>query len=113
MSNTFVLSWDCLGLEACVNVTDIDKRKMWSTLKDEDTSRDPNIGHIVSMLTLRARYNGQRHYEIYAIDTVEEITEKDLKEMFEQDPQGSSDLIRQRGRQLYSDRYAENQIKIR
>ena len=25
MSHTYLLSWDCLGLEACINISDIDK----------------------------------------------------------------------------------------
>jgi hypothetical protein len=117
MSHTYVLSWDCHGLEACVNISDIDKEEMWSALKTTEDNpnkgRSHTVSSIVSMLTLRARYNSQRHYEIYVIDTEDNISEADLRTMFENDPQGSSNLIRERGRKLYSDRYEENKIKIR
>lgn len=114
MSHTYVLSWDCYGLEACINVSDIEKRKMWSALKNEDTSRDPDVGSIVNSLLLRARFNHQRHYEIYAVDAEDNITEQQLKDMFEEDPQGSAELIRVRGRKLYSDRASpDEKIKIR
>jgi len=114
MSHTYILSWDQLGLEACINVSDIEKRKMWAALKNEDTSRDPDVGSIVNALLLRARFNHQRHYEIYAIDTEESITEQQLKDMFDESPQSSADLIRARGRKLYSDRAGpDERIKIR
>jgi hypothetical protein len=114
---TFVLSWDHLGLEACVNITELDQRQMWEILsgqkKDTNHGRDHNINSIMGMLMIRARANSQRHYEIYAIDVDDTIIEEDLRAMFEDDPQGSADLIRLRGRQLYSDRVNENHIKIR
>ena len=101
------------GLESCINVSDIEKRTMWSALKGEDTERDPCVNQIVSMLALRARYNMQRHYEIYAVDTDDSITAEDLRSMFNNDPQGSAELIRARGRCLYSDRMKDDTIKIR
>ena len=115
MSHTYVLSWDCTGLEAVVNISDIEKEKMWSVLKDADSgkSRGPSVNNIVNMLMLRARFNTQRHYEIYCIDTDDTITEEDLRRQFDDNPQGMADLIRDRGRQLYSDRVRHNEVKIR
>ena len=117
MSHTYLLCWDCLGLEACINISDIDKEIMWASLKDTgDNShqgRPQSVSSIVSMLQLRARYNNQRFYEIYVVDTDDTVTADDLKSMFDNDPQGSADLIRQRGRVLYSDRQKAGDIKIR
>ncbi len=119
MSHTYLLSWDCYGLEACINVSDIDKEQMWETLKEDlnnpnhNKGRTNTVGSIVNMLMLRAKFNTQRHYEIYAVDTEDEISESDLREMFDRDPQHSADLIRERGRKLYSDRSEEHKIKIR
>ena len=117
MSHTYLLSWDCLGLEACINISDIDKETMWAALKDTgDNShqgRPHSVSSIVSMLQLRARYNNQRFYEIYVVDTDDTVTADDLKSMFDNDPQGSADLIRLRGRVLYSDRQKDGDIKIR
>ena len=117
MSHTYILSWDCHGLEACVNVSDIDKEQMWEALKETDGNpnkgRTHTVNSLVSMLMLRARFNPQRNYEIYAIDTEDDITESTLRSLFEQDPQASADLIRERGRKLYSDRAKQESIKIR
>jgi hypothetical protein len=117
MSHTYLLSWDCTGLEAVVNISDIEKEEMWATLKE--TKENPNkgrtntVGGIVNMIVLRARFNSQRHYEIYCIDTEDHITAEDFRTMFEEDPQHMADLIRERGRKLYSDRQKDNEIKIR
>lgn len=111
----FVLSWDQLGIEGVVDVTEMeerklaeDKQRMWNVLQDipEDPNkgRDNDIGSIVRMMALRARFNPQRHYEIYSVNTDYSITAEDMRSMFENDPQGSADLVRKRGNKLYSDR---------
>ena len=111
----FVLSWDQLGIEGVVDVTEMEekrinaeKQKMWDVLRDvpenAHAGRDNDIGSIVRMMSLRARFNPQRHYEIYSVNTDYSITAEDMRTMFENDPQGSADLIRVRGNKLYSDR---------
>lgn len=113
MSETYILSWDQTGLEACINVTEIEKEEMWNTLKSVESNRTSKVGSILQSLTLRARFNTHRHYEIYAIDVADGIAKEDLESMFNDDPQGSADLIRSRGRQLYSDRAAPDRVVIR
>lgn len=102
--NTFVLSWDMYGLESCINASQLERERVWNTLADKEEGNRNVLGHIISSLTLRARFNPHRHYEVYAIDVSEEITEEDLAENFDTDPQGMAELIRSRGRKLYSDR---------
>ena len=109
--NLFIMAWDCNGLEAVVNVTDIEKRNVWATLQGAESKSE--IGHIVNYLMLRARANGQRHYEIYTITVQDGITDEDLREMFSHNPQAGADLVRERGNKIYSDRYNEgDKIKI-
>jgi len=102
MSNLFLVSWDCQGLEAVINVTDYEKETTWATLKNEDPP--VRLGSMVNHLMLRARANSQRHYEIYTMNVEEGISDEDIRGMFESDPQGSADLIRDRGNKIYSDR---------
>ena len=117
MSHTYILSWDCTGLEAVVNISNIEKEQMWAVLSETDSnpnkSRPNTVNSIVNMIMLRAKFNMQRHYEIYAIDTDDSVSESDFRTMFEDNPQSMADLIRERGRKLYSDRYEENKIKIK
>ena len=100
--NLFIIAWDSNGLEAVVNVTEYEKEMTWATLQDQEVPK--RIGSIVNYLMLRARANSQRHYEIYTMTAVDGITDEDIRTMFEQDPQGSADLIRNRGNKIYSDR---------
>jgi len=117
MSHTYVLSWDCTGLEAVVNISIIEKEQMWAALSEKEPNpnkgRPNTVNSIVNMIMLRARFNSQRHYEIYCIDTEDNITAEDFRRLFEEDPQSMADLIRERGRKLYSDRQKDNEIKIR
>lgn len=93
--------WCSEGLECCVNITEIDKKIMWQTMKGEAaTACLPNLNHMI----LRARYNSQRHYEIYTVDVDSTITAQDMIDLFRESPQSMADLIRARGNKLYSDR---------
>jgi hypothetical protein len=97
---TFCVMWDCNGLEAVGEIID-PAMKTWAVLANKPVPReDFNIQH----WQLRARYNTQRCYEIYAIGVDGTITQEDIQDMFETDPQYAADLIRARGEKIYSDR---------
>jgi len=104
----FVAMWDMTGLECLINVTQIEKEhdqwekeNIFHILKEENQTLKP--AHVpLEMMILRARYNSQRHYEIYTFDS--ELSEKDIRETFESDPQVMVDAIRNVGHELYSDR---------
>ena len=81
MTNTFIISWDMTGLEAVVDITqDLaagelrDQEVLFDILKDPEANHgnEPwrKISNIIQSMTLRARANTQRHYEIYSIQTV-------------------------------------------
>ena len=103
--------WDMFGLECLINVTQIEKQhEQWEkenvfrVLKNESTTPKPKHVPLEQML-MRARYNSQRHYEIYAFDST--LTEKDIRETFENTPQVIVDSIRRTGHEFYSDRVLE------
>lgn len=104
--NAFLLSWDCNGLEGCVPITqyeDMDHQKLMDVLAGKKPEKNP-LGQIISHMTLRARFNPQRNYEIYAIDCDVGISKEDMIEMFDGNPQGMADLVREKGIKIYSDR---------
>jgi hypothetical protein len=108
--NVFLLSWDMHGLESVINVTAIEQETTWNTLQDKPTY---SLGSTVNAILFRARANSQRHYEVYTVTMESSITEDDIREMFEAEPQRMADLIRERGRKVYSDRYNDgNKVKI-
>lgn len=110
-NHQFIISWDCYGLEVCCDVTEAQQRAMWEQLRGELPSESgiPHLEH----LKLRARYNPQRHYEIYTVEAVEGITAQDIRTMFEENPQEAADTIRRLGSCVYSDRATQEEIKIR
>lgn len=116
--NVFILSWDMLGLETVINASQIEKEQMWNILKNGPTDKNKegrveSVGQLVQRLMLRARFNTQRHYEIYSIRVDTSITVEHIKNLFEEHPQSAADLIRQRGTKLYSDRILDQKnIKI-
>ncbi len=100
--------WDMTGLECLINVSTVQeeheqwgKENIWSILKEERQAPAPKLVPLDSMI-MRARYNSQRHYEIYTFDS--ELSEEDIKETFASDPQVIVDAIRNVGHELYSDR---------
>ena len=108
--HVLLIMWDNLGLEYCEDITKREQAQMWSTLKGQEAS----LGTYPSLnsLVLRARFNPQRHYEIYTVTVDHTITASDMISMFEDAPQAMADLIRERGRQLYSDRDKKNRVVI-
>lgn len=103
----FAIMWDCHGLEACARVPDA-ADTTFALLKGEKPPEPPNIEH----WKLRARYNSQRHYEIYIISAQAGIDVEDIKSMFEANPQTAADTIRRIGECYYSDRADKEQVVI-
>lgn len=110
MSHQFLVVWDQLGLECCIDVTEDQQRRMWESLqgKHVSDSRIPNINHIM----LRARFNSQRHYEIYTVEATDGITAEDIRDMFEASPQTAADTIRRLGHCIHSDRAERDRVLI-
>jgi hypothetical protein len=114
--NVFLLSWDITGLETVLDLTTLErlrhqeeKIRMMQILSDPE-ARDPGdqtgkaLNRAVQGILLRARVNQQRHYEVYTIQTDASVSERDMWDMFTNDPQHAAELIRERGNKLYSDR---------
>lgn len=114
--NAYIFSWDMYGIESIVPITQyetIDRDNTMRRLKGEKPIRNP-VNSIIQSLILRARFNTQRHYEIYAIDCDPSMGLEFWQEQWESNPQGTADLIRSRGHRLYSDRAPDpSEIRIR
>jgi hypothetical protein len=105
-TNAYIFAWDQKGIDSIIPISQYeewDKKNTWNVLTDQPTERNP-LNSIIQSLVLRAIYNSQRHYEIYSIDCAFPIDEKEWREIWQENPQGTADLIRERGVKLYSDR---------
>ena len=108
-TNAFIFSWDMYGIESIIPITEyehFDHTNLLLMLAGEPTKRNP-INSIVQSLIMRAKYNQQRRYEIYAIDCTEELDDEFWKQQWQDEPQATAELIRQRGLKIYSDRLTE------
>ena len=104
----FAIMWDCHGLEAVEAVPE-PADTTFALLKGVEPPRPPNILH----WQLRARFNPQRHYEIYIITATPGIDKDDIREMFDANPQTAADTIRRIGHKYHSDRAQEDRVVIR
>ena len=112
----FVVMWDMNGLESLINVSKIEKEhQQWEKenifriLKEDNTTLKP--AHVpLNQMILRAKFNSQRHYEIYTFDS--ELSEQDIRETFENSPQVIADAIRNVGYKFYSDRATKSAVIV-
>jgi hypothetical protein len=113
--NYYIVMWHMYGLESVVDIGRIYKdaeaqeaQAVWDILsskpKQRHTSIPTALGGIITPLLMRARYNGQRQYEIYSVRTKSDITSDDLAQMFDADPQSAAESIRRSGVKMFSDR---------
>ena len=113
-TNAFLFSWDCNGIESIIPITqyeDWDKHNTLRLLKGDRSIRNP-LDDIIRNLIFRARYNSQRHYEIYAVDCDESLTLEFWENQWETDPQATADLVRERGHKIFSDRAPLNRVIV-
>lgn len=100
MDHTFLLSWDCLGLEYIEDITQEEKQQLWSVLKGESVKQTIPLNYLL----LRAKYNPQRNYEIYIVTATEGVTKEDFVEAFKNSPQGAAEIVRQHGSKVFSNK---------
>lgn len=111
-TNAFIFSWDCNGVEAIVPITqyeDMDKRNLINILAERKQEANP-LNNIIYNLTMRARFNPQRNYEIYAIDCDKSLDETFWRKQWEESPQFCADLIRKKGMMIHSDRATKPRV---
>ena len=91
--NVFVFSFSQEGFEAIVNLTEIDQRMIMAKMADDKLPQ--SVNSILTMMTMRARYNQQRRMEVWLVKLSEEFTEEELWALAESDPQAAADIARQ------------------
>ena len=97
--NLLLMMWDEQGLDCCLDITQAEKDMVWAQLSNTTSPKIP-----IHLMMMRAKVNSHRHYEIYTVRVDEGVTADDVIELFNNNPQGAADLIRERGNQIYSNR---------
>lgn len=113
MSKTVFLMWDCYGLETAFSITDLEQQRMWAMLKGEDPNKIP-LPLSIAAYKIRAQVNMQRHYELYLVETTDDISVDDIVQSFEQAPQQMAERIREIGHCLCDYRHTrDEEVRIR
>jgi len=116
MENKFIVMWDEIGLE-CIIPVDIEQVNKYrndlliAKLADDTAPKNSyleNFSLTMEMLTMRANVNSQRNYEIYILDTSEDINQKTLEFYFENNPQMIVDIIRTTGTKIFGSGRGKN-----
>ena len=115
MSRTVFLMWDCYGLETAFSITDLEQQRMWAMLKGEDPNKIP-LPLSIAAYKIRAQANMQRHYELYLLETTDDISVDDIVQSFEKAPQQMAERIREIGHCLWGRRLKRDEderVRIR
>ena len=114
-TNAFLFSWDIHGVESIVPISQYED---WDTLNafavlEGNAKTDNPFNRILHFILMRARFNPQRFYEVYAVDCDPNITESDWQYMWDSDPQHCANIIRERGIKLYGEPMPVDSIRVR
>jgi hypothetical protein len=105
----WIVMWDCNGIEFLADVTashpdNWAKQHLFDSIKDSrkvESQLPFNLQHMI----LRARANGQRHYEIYLFSSDAGIAQNDIEAWYTSDPQSFANWVRENNlKTIYSDR---------
>ena len=98
-TRVYICMWDENGFETIVDMSSWERESLLNTIAGKQLSKPPvNL----QAMTMRARFNPQRAYEIWTFNTEESLDEDTLWSYAEDNPQGLVDMIRDRGKQLYA-----------
>jgi hypothetical protein len=99
--------WDCNGFEVIKDCSSWERESLLNTIAGKKLKPAPvNL----QAMTLRARFNPQRNYEIWTFNAAEELDEDTLWRYAEENPQALADLIRKNGKCLYKQSQPEPRI---
>ena len=98
-ARVYICMWDENGFETLKDCSSWERQALLDTIAGKKLSTPPvNL----QAMTMRARFNPQRNYEIWTFNTEEDLDEDTLWSYAETNPQALVDMIRARGKQLHS-----------
>lgn len=99
-TRVYICMWDENSFETLKDCSSWERESLLNTIAGKKLSTPPvNL----TAMTMRARFNPQRHYEIWTFNTVEELDEETLWRWADENPQMLVDMIRDRGKKLYGE----------
>lgn len=102
-TNAFLVFWCKDGIESVIPISKyekIEEENTFNVLADLPLV-DYDLPRIIKNLVLRAQVNGQRSYELYAVDCNNEITREDILDWFARDSANAAETVRRIGHKVY------------
>ena len=97
-TRVYICMWDENGFEVLKDCSSWERQTLLDTLAGKQLKPAPvNL----QAMTMRARFNPQRAYEIWTFNTEEDLDEDTLWSYAEANPQALVDMIREHGKKLY------------
>jgi hypothetical protein len=101
MCTQWIVLFDTEGLDSLIPWGDLMGDKIIGILSGEEYEHPNNI---LNRTLLRARYNLQRHPEVWAYNTADDMDADAMHELWIESPQYMANLVRTKGSQLFGDR---------
>jgi len=97
-TRVYICMWDERGFETLKDCSSWERETFLNTIAGKELTKPPvNL----QAMMMRARFNPQRHYEIWTFNTEDSLDEETLWSYAEANPQALVDMIRDRGKKLY------------
>jgi len=100
----YIVVWSNEGLERIVDIEHVSKNLFFDMIRNANHGYTVNskLRDILDFFILRAKYNSNRRYEIYALNAKRGIKKEDIEEAFRVRPQTMADTVRKIGIKIYS-----------
>lgn len=98
-TRVYICMWDENGFETLKDCSSWERESLLNTIAGKPLKPAPvNL----QAMTMRARFNPQRAYEIWTFNTEESLDEETLWKIADENPQELVNMIRKHGKQIYS-----------
>lgn len=99
MAQNWLVLFDSQGLDWLVDCDSINAEDTMKWMGGEKYGN--NLGQTIFLAVMRAKANPQRFPEVWAYSTDFDVSEDQMTEMWNDNPQGMADLVRKKGRNFY------------
>lgn len=98
-TRVYICMWDENGFETLKDCSSWERESLLNTIAGKPLKPAPvNL----QVMTMRARFNPQRAYEIWTFNAEESLDEETLWKIADENPQELVNMIRSRGKKLYA-----------
>jgi hypothetical protein len=99
MSKQFVVLFDRCGVDTLIPCDEMKTREMLEWLGGKPHQSE--LAYHIRIAMIRAQSNHQRFPEVWVYDCEQDFSESEMREMWNESPQGMADLVRKKGKCLF------------